>query len=132
MVCTETSSNGPMILQDCLKIGRFPASVFNSKKSNMFCIKFCRWLDSNCGPLPTEPQPLPIFVKTLECLFISVDIFGPPTLPCHRNQPKVERFCSTQKLLPKIVKMLMAINSVTRKKWPNVYKSFPKMISIEK
>ena len=51
----------------------FPASfffifVFSIQLTVICSIKFCRWLDSNCGTLgseatalPTEPQPLPNF-----------------------------------------------------------------------
>ena len=61
------------------KNGPFPASFslflsfqYTVDSKQMFNIKinFCRWLDSNCGPLllevtalPTEPQPLPNFLN---------------------------------------------------------------------
>ena len=45
-------------------------SSFQQLTVNMFIIKSCRWLNSNCGPLvseatalPTEPQPLPTAMK---------------------------------------------------------------------
>ena len=53
----------------------FPASflslfsAFQQLTVNMFIIRFCRWLDSNCRPLaseatalPTEPQPFRIII----------------------------------------------------------------------
>ena len=54
-----------------LKMGHFRPfflylRLFNSTDSKQMFNKFCRWLDSNRGPLileatalPTEPQPLP-------------------------------------------------------------------------
>ena len=57
--------------------GLFFFSSFHYSWHGMFNIIFCRWLDSNCGPLdlesttlPTEPQPLP-FILLLVRLFVS-------------------------------------------------------------
>ena len=48
-----------------------------NKVDNKCSIKFCRWLESNRGPLvtkstalPTEPQPLPI-IKLLQAIIIT-------------------------------------------------------------
>ena len=67
---------------------------------------FCQWLDSNRRPLlseatalPTQPQPLPIEIKTY---------FK------HKN------------IVPVWPDSFVAAASVTRKKSPNVYKKLPK------
>ena len=51
--------------------------------------KFCRWLDSNCGPLvleatalPTEPQPLPLKVFLSPLKFINSKIHARPLPNC--------------------------------------------------
>ena len=54
----------------------FVFSTHSWQKTNVHYInKFCRWLDSNRGPLvleatalPTEPQPLPNFYGLFRCL----------------------------------------------------------------
>ena len=52
----------------------FFISYFQCSWQYMFNIIFCRWLDSNRGPLesavtalPTEPQPLPVFDWLFNC-----------------------------------------------------------------
>ena len=71
-----------------LKSGPFPASflfifVFSIQLIiNKCSIKFCRWLESNRGPLvskasalPTEPQPLPKVLQSLPNHFRLFSIF---------------------------------------------------------
>ena len=70
--------------------------VFPTDNSKyMFCVKFCQWLDLNCGPsvseavaLPTEPQPsiftyriVPSYLYLLVFLFnLHVSLFISPSL----------------------------------------------------
>ena len=62
----------------CAIHGVFPLfSSFQQFTENILFIKFCRWLDSICGPLvleatdlPTEPQPLPKMNNFSSAIFI--------------------------------------------------------------
>ena len=73
----DATATTTQTLNTIFKSGPFPASflfifVFSIQLIiNKCSIKFCRWLESNRGPLvlkattlPTEPQPLPILVKS--------------------------------------------------------------------
>ena len=57
--------------------------LFQHLTANMFVIKLCRRLDSNCGPLeleatalPTEPQPLPNEIPRVLCTFLLLSKFA--------------------------------------------------------
>ena len=70
-VTIKSKKASPLVNQCFLKLGhsRPLCSLFSSFQQlteNLFIIKSCQWLDSNCGTLvseatilPSEPQPLP-------------------------------------------------------------------------
>ena len=125
----------------------------------MFNINFCWWLVSNRGTLdleatalPTEPQPLPLGIlfgwvfwrpgRVSKCFgpyhifarllfhFLPKNVCCAWDWSCRLATMKRRQQGNVREMV--VTKLTEAMASVTRKKLPNVYKSCPKMISLEK
>ena len=131
----------PLFLYFCLYFTVYRKQVFN--------MKVCLWLDSNCGPLvseatalPTEPQPLPLNVKFYlvdgskrhheNCDEKVSDGEAKDEIVGHALKVPLEQDGRNHEHVAwNLIQTSRIPGSVTSKKSPNVYKSCPKMISLE-